>query len=76
MLFIRIEFSDENSANVENRKKRIISMCDHAAQKICDRIDDISMFFRCVLETVSDALHLAVFDDTNESFVSSMMKHS
>ena len=51
-------------------------MCDHAAQKICDRIDDISMFFRCVLEAVFDALHLTVFDDTNESFVSSMMKHS
>ena len=35
-----------------------------------------SILFRCVLEAVSDVLHLTVCDDTNESFVSSMMKHS
>ena len=63
----------KNPANVESRKE---TMCDHAAQKICDRIDVFSMFFRCVLKAVFDALHLTVFDDTNESFVSSMMKHS
>ena len=43
-------------------------------QKICDRIDNISMLFRYVLEAVFDVLHLIVFDDTNKSFVSSMMK--
>ena len=39
-----------------------------------NRIDDIRLFFRCVLEAVFDALHLTVFDDANESFVSSIMK--
>ena len=60
----------KNSASVEIR---IETICDHAAQKICDRIDDIRLFFRCVLEAVPDALLLAVFDGTNGPFVPSMM---
>ena len=60
----------KNSVNVEIRMK---TMCDHAAQKINNQIDNFWLFFRCVLKAIFDVLHLTIFDDTNKSFVSSMM---
>ena len=64
------ELAVKNSASV---KIRIETVCDHAAQKIYDQIDDFSIEFRCVLEAVPDALYLAVFDNANKLFVPPMM---
>ena len=59
----------KNSASVEIR---IGAVYDYAAQKIYDRIDDFRLFFRCVLEAVSNMLYLAIFNNTNELFVLSI----